>query len=156
MVREQCRVLLDEQGVLVVWQFFCGYVFQMVVLGGGFVQLGEKPLVFQGWWRRHQTVLVRTLDNFDSETWRGAGRWHCVAPDIARPGIINLESTSNHYKIIWYNNRLNELTNICLKLHSNRKLSKVPSSSDDSCLPPSTTTQNYVVYGTSLTSDSSK
>ena len=68
MVREQCRVLLDEQGVLVVWQFFCGYVFQMVVLGGGFVQLGEKPLVFQGWWRRHQTVLVRTLDNFDSET----------------------------------------------------------------------------------------
>jgi hypothetical protein len=66
------------------------------------------------------------------------------------------ESTSNYYNIFWNNNHLSELTNICLKLHSNRNHSEVPSSSYDSCLSPSTIRQNDFLYGTSLTSDSSK
>ena len=41
---EQRRTVLDEQGVFGVWQIFWGYVFQMVVYGGGFVQLWEKNL----------------------------------------------------------------------------------------------------------------
>ena len=138
----------------------------------------SNPLMFQGWWHRQAScVLPSPLDHCDSrldgeqagflssskstwslwlETWRGAGRRACVAPDNGWPGKNILESTSNHYKIIRNNYHLSEFTNICLKLHSIRKVSEVPPSSDRSRLSPSTIAQNDFVHDTSLTPDSLK